>query len=264
MDYKKFKEDFFNNFDIVDIKRNIFTAEGILTGYYEPVINAFSFPKKGSYPIYKHPSNISNIIDAEVTRKKINEGYLKNYNLEIAWVENEIEAFFLQIQGSGRLKLENQKIIKVRFAGSNNKKYTSLGKILIQYGHMEKKNIDMYKIKNWLYKNKDLSRKYMNMNDRYIYFEEYSGNIKGSSGLELVPNVSLAVDKRFIKSGEAIIVQSVEKKKDLFIGVAHDEGVAIKGYNRLDLFAGYGLLAEEKAAKLNKKILARKLIPKIK
>ena len=54
MDLKKFKEDFFNNFDIVDIKRNIFTAEGILTGY-EPVINAFSFPKKGSYPIYKHP-----------------------------------------------------------------------------------------------------------------------------------------------------------------------------------------------------------------
>ena len=104
----------------------------------------------------------------------------------------------------------------------------------------------------------------MNMNDRYIYFEEYSGNIKGSSGLELVPNISLAVDKRFIKSGEAIIIQSVDKRKDLFIGVAHDEGAAIKGYNRLDLFAGYGLLAEEKAAKLNKKILARKLIPKIK
>ena len=71
----------------------------------------------------------------------------------------------------------------------------------------------MYKIKNWLYKNKDLSKKYMNMNDRYIYFEEYSGNIKGSSGLELVPNISLAVDKRFIKSGEAIIIQSVDKKK---------------------------------------------------
>ena len=59
----------------------------------------------------------------------------------VAFVLVLIVFFFLQIQGSGRLKLENQKIIKVRFAGSNNKKYTSLGKILIQYGHMEKKNI---------------------------------------------------------------------------------------------------------------------------
>ena len=69
----------------------------------------------------------------------------------------------------------------------------------------------MYKIKNWLYKNK-ICPESMNMNDRYIYFEEYSGNIKGSSG-RVSSNISLAVDKRFIKSGEAIIIQSVEKKR---------------------------------------------------
>ena len=94
---------------------------GLLTGYYEPEIRAFNYPKKGSYPIYKHPKTISNKFDYKVSRKIINKGYLSNNNLEIAWVENEIEAFFLHIQGSGRLVLDNNKVIKVRYAGSNKK-----------------------------------------------------------------------------------------------------------------------------------------------
>ena len=182
--------------------------------------------------------------------------------MEIAWIENEIEAFFLHIQGSGRLELENGKVIKVRFAGSNNRNYTSLGKALIEKGHLNKKNIDMYKIKTWLYKNKSLARKFMNMNERYIFFEKYSGNIKGSSGINLVPNISIATDKRFIKKGEAIIIESIDNKKDVFLGIAHDEGIAIKGKSRIDLFTGYGSVAEEKAAGLNRKIFTRKLIPK--
>ena len=95
---------------------------GKLTGYYEPLIKAFTYPKEGTYPIYRHPSEASTQIDAEVTRKKINEGYLDEQNLEIAWIENEIEAFFLHIQGSGILRLENKQLIKVRYAGSNKKK----------------------------------------------------------------------------------------------------------------------------------------------
>ena len=182
--------------------------------------------------------------------------------MEIAWVENEIEAFFLHIQGSGRLQLENNKTIKVRYAGSNKKRYTSLGKILIQKGHISKKNVDMYKIKKWLYKNKNKSREFLNMNQRYIFFEKYSGNIKGSSGMELVPYISVATDKRFIKKGEMIIIQSSDNRKEIFIGIAHDEGAAIKGENRIDLFSGHGDKAERIAAKLNKKIFVRKLIPK--
>ena len=79
---------------------------------------------------------------------------MKDKNLEIAWVENEIEAFFLHIQGSGRLIINNNKIIKVRYAGSNKKDYSSLGRILIERGFLKKENLDMYKIKDWLYKNR--------------------------------------------------------------------------------------------------------------
>ena len=144
----------------------------------------------------------------------------------------------------------------MRYAGSNKKRYTSLGKILIQKGYINKKNVDMYKIKKWLYKNKKKSRKFLNMNQRYIFFEEYSGSIKGSSGMELVPYISVATDKRFIKKGEAIIIQSADNRKEIFIGVAHDEGAAIKGENRIDLFSGHGDKAERIAAKLNKKYLS--------
>ena len=73
---------------------------GTLTGYYEPVIKAYNYAKEGSYPIYKHPNTlIDQVIDYEVSREIINNGYLKDKNLEIAWVENDIEAFFLHIQG---------------------------------------------------------------------------------------------------------------------------------------------------------------------
>ena len=99
-------------------------------------------------------------------------------------------------------------------------------------------------------------------NGEPTYDLDVSGNIKGSGGINLVPNISLAVDKRFIKKGEAIIIQSMINTNDIFLGVAHDEGIAIKGHNRIDLFSGFGFFAEKEAAKLNKKILTKKLVPK--
>ena len=234
----------------------------MLTGYYEPAIKAYSYPKKGSYPIYKHPKEISNKFNYQVSRKTINQGYLKNHKLEIAWVENEIEAFFLHIQGSGRLMLDGNKVVKIRYAGSNKKKYSSLGRILINRGILKKEEVDMHKIKEWLYQDRKRARKFMNFNERYIFFEEYSGEIKGSAGVALVPNVSIAVDKRFIKTGEAIIIQSMNNINEMFLGVAHDEGIAIKGKSRIDLFTGFGYKSEKKAALLNKKIFTWKVIQK--
>ena len=263
-EFEKFFLDFYENFDLEKVSRSpLEEKNGLLTGYYEPEIRAFNYPKKGSYPIYKHPKTISNKLDYKVSRKIIDKGYFSNNNLEIAWVENEIEAFFLHIQGSGRLVLDNNQVIKVRYAGSNKKKYSSLGRILIKHGYFKKEELDMYKIKDWLYKNKKLRKKFMNMNDRYIFFEEYFGGIRGSAGVELVPNVSIAVDKRFIKKGETIIIQNINDKNDSYLGVAHDVGAAIKGKSRIDLFTGFGYKAEKQAAVLNKKIFTWKLVPRM-
>ena len=227
---------------------------GLMTGYYEPELRAYKSKGNSRYPIYKNPNIIGNKKLTELSRQQINRGALNGYNLEIAWVENEIEAFFLHIQGSGRLKFSNTEVIKIKYAGNNNKKYKSIGKILIKKGYLKKQEVNMFSIKKWLYDNPNLARKIMEKNKRFIFFEVYKGEIEGSSQLPLVPKVSVAVDDSYIKSGTPIIIQNIENKKDIFLGLAHDKGNAIKGKYRIDLFTGFGKNAEFIASGLKKKI----------
>ena len=197
------------------------------------------------------------------TRKEINKGLLKNKGLELAWVENEIEAFFFHIQGSGRLRFPNGEIKRVKFSGSNNKKYTSIGKILLKRNKIKKENISMYSIKDWLYKNKDEALEVMEQNERYIFFEEYAGEIKGSAGVDLQPMISIAVDTSYHNLGDILLINDIKNKK-YFLGIAHDTGAAIKGPSRIDLFTGFGHQAEMIASGLNNKISINKLKSKIK
>ena len=237
--------------------------KGVMTGYYEPEIKAYKYHKKNTYPIYtidteKYGENIF-----KSTRKEINKGLLKNKGLELAWVENEIEAFFFHIQGSGRLRFPDGEIIRVKFLGSNNKKYTSIGKILLQRKKIKKENISMYSIKDWLYKNREQASEIMNQNERYIFFKEYKGEIKGSAGVDLQPMISVAVDTSYHNLGDILLINDIENKKN-FLAIAHDTGEAIKGQNRIDLFTGYGDDAEKLASGLNKEISINKLKPIVK
>ena len=225
-----------------------------MTGYYEPELKAYRFQEAGRYPIYKDPQKHNLKYLSRLSRKEINTGKLDGKGLEIAWVENEIEAFFLQIQGSGRLKFSDEEIIKIRYAGNNGKSYTSIGKILKEKKKLNKNNINMYSIKEWLHKNPKLAKKIMEENERYIFFEEYEGNIKGSGLEDLLPNVSVAVDADYIKIGTPIIIKDKSTKNNIFLAIAHDKGNAIKGEFRIDLFTGFGKRAEKKAAMLKKNI----------
>ena len=235
---------------------------GLMTGYYEPEIKGYSYKRKGSYPIYKNPTTISKKYLANKSRSEINNGALRNMNLEIAWIENEVENFFLQIQGSGRIKLENGSTIKVKYDGSNNKKYTSIGKVLIDKGELKKNKVNMFTIKSWLYKNKKRAKKIMERNQRYIFFKKYEGDIKGAANIKLIPNFSVAVDPKHTNYGALMIVSLANNPQKKFLVMAHDNGAAIKGKNRIDLFTGYGKKAESKAAKLKEKILLKRLYPK--
>ena len=231
-----------------------------MTGYYEPEIKAYKYKKKDTYPIYTMDAEKYGDTIFKSTRKDINKGLLKNKGLELAWVENEIEAFFFHIQGSGRLLFPNGDVKRVKFLGSNKKKYTSIGKILLQRKKIKKENVSMYSIKDWLYKNKDLAKEVMEQNERYIFFEEYKGEIKGSAGVNLHPMLSVAVDTNYFDLGDILLINDTQNKKK-FIAIAHDTGAAIKGPNRIDLFTGFGHDAEMLAAVLNKKISINKLIP---
>mgnify|MGYP001388570118 CR=1 FL=1 len=254
------KKNFTNRREATDFLRKgykiseINTEQGLMTGYYEPELKAYTKPGKNRFPIYGNPKILGDNSLLGLTRKEINRGLLKDKGLEIAWVENEIEAFFLHIQGSGRLKFDNMEIKKVRFSGSNKKKYSSIGKILVRKGLIDKKNISMYSIKNWLKKNPLEARNIMEKNNRYIFFEIYEGGVKGSSMNTLLPNISIAVDTRYIPLGTPLIIQEQDNKKNIFLALAHDTGNAIKGKQRIDLFTGFGKNAEKKAAFLKSKI----------
>ena len=234
-----------------------------MTGYYEPEIKAYKYKKQNSYPIYKMDIKKYGETVFKSTRKEINKGVLKNKELELAWVENEIEAFFFQIQGSGRLRFPNGEIKRVKFSGSNNKKYTSIGKVLLKRNKIKRENISMYSIKDWLYKNKEEALEVMEQNERYIFFEEYDGKIKGSSGVDLQPMISIAVDTSYHDLGDILLIKDIINKKN-FVGIAHDTGAAIKGPSRIDLFTGFGHEAEMLAAGLNNKISINKLKSKTK
>ncbi len=252
-----FKDNFF--FD----KEQQINNNGIMTGYYEPEIKAYEYKKQNTYPIYKMDINKYGETIFKSTRKEINKGLLKNKGLELAWVENEIEAFFFHIQGSGRLRFPNGEIKRVKFSGSNNKKYTSIGKILLKRNKIKKEDISMHSIKDWLYKNKDEAIEIMEQNERYIFFEEYLGEIKGSAGIDLQPMISIAVDTSYHDLGDILLINDIKNKK-YFLGIAHDTGAAIKGPSRIDLFTGFGHQAEIKASGLNNKIIINKLKSKIK
>ncbi len=249
---KFFKENFF--FD----KEQEINNNGIMTGYYEPEIKAYKYKKKNTYPIYKMDIKKYGENIFKSTRKEINKGLLKNKGLELAWVENKIEAFFFHIQGSGRLKFPNGEIKRVKFSGSNDKKYTSIGKILLNRNKIKKENMSMYSIKDWLYKNKDEASEIMEQNERYIFFEEYEGEIKGSGGVDLQPMISIAVDTSYHDLGDILLINDIKNKKH-FLGIAHDTGAAIKGPARIDLFTGFGHTAEAIAAELNNKISINKI-----
>ena len=253
---KEVKKFFTENF-FFDKKQQV-NNNGIMTGYYEPEIKAYKYQKKNTYPIYKMDINKYGETIFKSTRKEINNGLLRNKGLELAWVENQIEAFFFHIQGSGRLRFPNGEIKRVKFSGSNDKKYTSIGKILLKRNKIKKEIISMYSIKDWLYKNKEEAIEIMEQNERYIFFEEYVGKIKGSAEVDLHPMISIAVDTRYHDLGDILLINDIKNKK-YFLGIAHDTGVAIKGASRIDLFTGFGYEAEKIAAGLNKKITISKL-----
>ena len=121
----------------------------------------------------------------------------------------------------------------------------------------------MYSIKDWLYKNNEVASEVMEKNERYIFFEEYIGEIKGSAGVDLQPMISIAVDIKYHDLGDILLINDIKNKK-YFLGIAHDTGAAIKGPARIDLFTGFGHQAEMIASGLNNKISINKLKSKIK
>ncbi len=242
------------NFRFIRIQK----SPDLLTGYYEPLINI----SESKNSIFKFPILKKNKYYEGKSRKFIENNF--NPDDVILWTDDNIDLFFLHIQGSGVGRFEDNKRIKIVYNGNNKLPYTSIGKYLIKKNYLKREDVNLFSIKKWLRNHKHLSINVMNENQRFIFFEKSNRPQEsqpiGALGVPLYPNISIAVDKNFYPLGLPFLIE-VENEKLIFPVVSMDTGSAIIGANRADIFTGQGNIAERNAGNLKKKIYLLCLIP---
>ncbi|MFQ5673100.1 MAG: MltA domain-containing protein [Nitrospinales bacterium] len=245
----------------------------VFTGYYTPIISASRFKwEEYNYPLYQMPKSLTRDQymhqqwlpnethtvaylekdDPNFTREDI-DGHriLQNENLEIAWLKNDLERYFLHIQGSGILEYLDGTREGVRYAGSNGYSYQTIGKLMLRDGVLEPSQGSMQGIKKYFEDHPWDIEKYLFQNKRYIFFELTDGKPRGSSGAEVVAGRSIATDPVFYPPGALAFIMAKKpalndndeitgwKKFSRFV-VNQDTGSAIKGPRRVDLYFGVG------------------------
>lgn len=230
-------------------------SNGKFTGYYEPLLRGAT-RRYGPYqtPLYKLPKE--GTVNINIPRKDIVEGKLQGKELELVWVDDPVDAFFLQIQGSGRVLLDDGKMLRIGYAGTNKHPYFPIGKSLVGKGALKLEEVSMQGIRNWLMTHPKEADTVMNENESYVFFRVLNEeNPIGSQGVPLTPTRSMAIDPKFISLGTPIWVNLTHPDKSQgflkHLMVAQDTGGAIKGGLRGDYFWGFGGQSAEYAGKMN-------------
>lgn len=230
------------------------TDEVLLTGYYEPVLSARRRPGGP----FRHPLHAVPREEAQrgASRREIDGGALEGRGLELFWLDDPIAKFFLQIQGSGRLDLGESSLVRIGYAGSNGRPYHSIGAELVRRGALSLAEASAPGIERWLRAHPEEVREILHSNPRYIFFRELElagtdGPI-GALGVPLVAGHSVATDPAGAPAGSVGLLRARWPDGSLLqtVVVAMDEGAAIQGNGRLDLFLGAGAEAGSIAGRL--------------
>ncbi len=256
----QFFEENFVPYFIADNKNLRWT--GTVTGYYVPLLNGSrKKTEQFQYPLYEKPKDFKlpykthEEIDKDPPPAKV-----------ICWVEDRVERLFLQVQGSGSVRLDDGSIIGVGFSAKNGYDYTSVG------GYINKHyGIPIYKlsaefISKWVKDHPNEADEVLHSNKSFVFFSEQpSGRAFGAMATNLVPKSTIAVDTKYIPLGMPIFIKSPDQPKDKILNhlfMAQDRGGAIKGVIRADLFFGFGKEAGELAGKTKRDGEFYMLIPK--
>ena len=255
-----------------------------MTGYYEASLNG-SISKHGSYiyPIYEVPKDLVTVDLSEqypklkgmrLRGRVVNGKLIPFYERSeidgntldakvICYVDSKIDLFFLEVQGSGRINLNDGTTLHVGYANQNGHPYSSIGKYLVNIGEISQKDISLQSITKWFENNHSRVDEVLNHNKSVIFFQKKNHASSGSLGLELTPNRSIAVDTQYVKLGTMLYLKAkIDKKIIQKIVMAQDTGGAIKGEVRADMFLGYGEEAMNKAGELKADLELWKMLPK--
>jgi membrane-bound lytic murein transglycosylase A len=265
--------------DAADFFRSQFTpvtiaaGTGFATGYYEPEIAGARTAAPGyATPFYRRPPDLIDVdlgrfaadlkgrklrgrLDGKTLvpypdRGAIMAGALAGKGLELAFAADPYEAFFLEIQGSGRLRLPDGGIMRIGYDSQNGRDYVAIGKVLLDRGDLPKGGVSMDSILAWLRANPDKAPTLLAANPSVVFFREITGDGPvGAMGIAVAPGVSVAADPAFLPLGAPLFVTTtlLGNVPLAALMVAQDTGGAIKGANRIDLFRGSGAAARAEA-----------------
>lgn len=264
---------------------------GLITGYYESALRG-SRKRYGSYqtPLYAVPDDLLTIDLANIypqlknmrlrgrvvgnkvvpydTRAGIASGGLQGK--ELLWVDDPVEAFFLEVQGSGRVVLENGETVRVAYADQNGHPYKAIGRWLIDQGELAPGQVSAQAIKEWIVTHPERRQELFNANPSVVFFREEalpdpSVGPKGALGVPLTPARSIAIDPTLIPLGAPVYLATTEAGSEVpmqRLVMAQDTGGAIRGAVRADFFYGFGPEAADKAGHMKQPGQVWVLLPK--
>lgn len=267
---------FYYGFDWVKVG----DSRAFMTGYYEPEIEGSRTPMPGYVPIYRLPSDLVRCTKADgttgrgridetgtcvlyYTRAEIEDGALAGKGLELAWAKDPVDLFFLEIQGSGRIRFPDGTVMRVGYAGQNGRDYVAIGRLLRDRGILPPGGANMQSIKDWIRANPDQGRELMRENLSYVFFKELNGpGPLGALNVPVTPRASVATDPNYVPLGAPIYLHKADRPEVDGLWVAQDTGGAIKGPNRFDTFWGAGPEAVAIAGGMSASGEALILVPK--
>jgi membrane-bound lytic murein transglycosylase A len=269
------------------------SMSGTVTGYYEPLLRG-SRTRNGKYqiPLFRVPEDLLTIdlsaVYPELKNMRLRGRVVGNKVVpyfsraeitdknslagkELVWVDNAVEAFFLQIQGSGRVYLEEtQETIRVAYGDQNGHPYKSIGRFLVERGDLKLEQASAQGIAAWAAANPTRVQELLNVNPSVVFFKEEkltaaSKGPKGALGVPLTAQRSIAIDAQFIPLGVPVFLSTTQPNSDVPLRrlmLAQDTGGAIRGAVRADFFWGFGAEAGERAGKMKQVGSMWVLLPK--
>ena len=267
---------FYYGFDWVKVA----DGKAFMTGYYEPEIEGSRTPQPGYAPIYRTPLDLVRCTKPDgttgrgridetgtcvlyFTRAEIEDGALAGKGLELAWAKDPVDLFFVEIQGSGRIRFEDGTVMRIAYANQNGREYVAIGRLLRDRGILPPGGANMQAIRNWIRANPEQGRALMRENLSYIFFKELVGpGPPGALNVPVTPRATVAADPNYVPLGAPVFIHDADRGEVNGLWVAQDVGGAIKGPNRFDTFWGSGAEAAAIAGGMSANGQALILVPK--
>ena len=231
-------------------------AEALFTGYFEPELDGARIPtSRFQFPVYRMPPE-ARVSSPWLSRRDImTSGVMDGRGLEIAWVDDAVELFFLQIQGSGRIRMQDGSYVRVGYGGANGHPYRSVGQEMVRRGIYSAHQVSAKVIANWVRRNPEAGAELLFHNPSYVFFREVSrvpshrGPL-GAMNRSITPLRSIAVDPDFVPLGAPVWIEKGGAGKMHRLMIAQDTGSAIQGAQRADIFFGTGIGAGRRAGRV--------------